>query len=124
MHNHQLNLPPVEVTPVNRVAVKQVNPLRWVRTALTRCDLSQRWLAAAMGISEPLVSAQLSDHEPTKHLSLRHLGKVDEVGFWREFCLLALEDLGFTVVICTPEEKAALAGVQVACAHYARVSQR
>jgi hypothetical protein len=35
-----------------------------------------------------------------------------------------LEDLGFCVVIVTPEEKAALGDVQFACANYARMVQR
>lgn len=100
--------------------VNSVNTLRWVRESLRKCGLSQTYLAAAMGISKPLVSAQLSDHEPDKHLSMRRLGHVDDVNFWREFALLILEDLGFSVVVMDEDQRAAWHQLQVAQANYQR----
>jgi transcriptional regulator with XRE-family HTH domain len=131
--HHQLRIPPMEVQavnpPVNRSSaaavnspVKTVNPLRWVREALKRARLSQTYFASALGISEPLVSAQLSEHNPDKHLSLRRMGGVDDVSFWREFCLLCLEDLGFRVVIMTPEQYEAHEHLVASANQYARAS--
>lgn len=120
----QLSLGPMEVKPLNRSAVKSVNPLKCLREARVTVGLKLAAMASAMGISEPLLSAQLSDHDETKHLSLRRLGRVQDVGLWREFCLQMLEDCGFCVVIVTPDQKAALVDVQAACAAYARVMMR
>lgn len=131
--HHQLYMPPTLVEPLPRelnrlpespvkTSVERFNPLKCVRTTLDRLHLSQRWFAATLGISEQLVSAQLSDHNDDKHLSLRRLGRVEDVSFWKEFFLLGLEDLGFCVVLVTPEQKAALVSLQAASAHYTKVS--
>jgi transcriptional regulator with XRE-family HTH domain len=133
--NHQLNLPPAEVEPINRqakatprnltgdsenltAAAKLINPLRWLRLARERAKLSQRYLASRMEISEQLLSAQLSDHEPDKHLSLRRLGRVPDRELWKEFFLLGLEDLGFKVVVMEPEQFEARNELQRAVVNY------
>jgi hypothetical protein len=102
----QLNLPPTLVTTVNKrpPSVNRVNPLAWVREAILLSRLSQGYVAAAMGISEPLLSAQLSDHNDDKHLSLRRLARVDEAGFWCEFALCILESFGKHVIVMTQEQ--------------------
>jgi hypothetical protein len=139
--NHQLNLPPAEVEPVNRQAkanlrdstapagystapVEAINPLRWVRQSIAKVGLSQRYMACAMGISEQLFSIQVLGQVDDKHLSLRRLGKVDDVNFWREFALLILEDLGFQVVVMDQEQHAAWKQLQVAQANWQRESAR
>lgn len=137
----QLNLPPAEVQKVNQPSrmvnyatdgrltptiapVKRVNLLRITREAIKRAHLSQTWFASALGISEPLVSAQLSDHAEDKHLSMRRMGRIDEAGFWREFLMLLAEDIGLTVVVLDAEQKQALTNLQTASAEWARVSVR
>jgi hypothetical protein len=102
----QLNLPPTEVTTVNKrpTAVNRVNPLGWVREAILLSGLKQGAMAYAMGISEPLLSAQLSDHNEDKHLSLRRLARVDEAGFWCELALCILESFGKHVIVMTQEQ--------------------
>lgn len=127
--SRQLNLPPTEVKAVNHVLnrfqvapVKSVNWLRIARTARERAQLKLAAMAEMMGISEPLLSAQLSDHEDGKHLSMRRLGRVNDASFLREFALLLLEDLGLSVIVVTVEQKAALDRLQAASADYARVS--
>lgn len=131
----QLNLPPTEVHPVSRTVnrpslppvtrpVNGLNPLRWVREALSRARLSQGYLAAAMGISEPLISAQLSEHAPGKHLSMRRLGRVQDTGFWREFALLILEDLGLAVVVMDRDQYQAYQHLATAALHYTHVTER
>jgi hypothetical protein len=102
----QLNLPPLEVTSVNKrtPSVNRVNPLTWVREAILLSRLSQGYVAAAMGISEPLLSAQLSDHNDDKHLSLRRLAGVDDARFWCEFALCILESFGKHVIVMTQEQ--------------------
>lgn len=131
--HHQLTIGPLEVPSVNREVnrsqaapvnqtVKTVNPLGWVRESLNRTRLSQTYLAAAMGISEPLVSAQLSEHNVDKHLSMRRLGRVEDVGFWKEFALLILEDLGFHVVVMNHAQYEAHGRMVAAANDYARVN--
>lgn len=124
----QRNLPPMLVNPVSpvaaKVAVKRLNPLNLVRQAREKCGMKLASMADAMGISEPLLSAQLSEQEGTKHLSVRRMTGIEDVSFWREFALLILEDLGFTVVLVTPEQKSALTDLQAASAQYAKVSAR
>jgi hypothetical protein len=102
----QLNLPPTEVTTVNKrtPSVNRVNPLGWVREAILLSGLKQGAMAYAMGISEPLLSAQLSDHNEDKHLSLRRLSGVDDAGFWCEFALCILESFGKRVIVMTQEQ--------------------
>jgi hypothetical protein len=101
----QLNLPPLEVTKVNRrLPVHHVNPLSWVREAIIRARLSQGYMAAAMGISEPLLSAQLSDHNEDKHLSFRRLSGVDDAGFWCALALCILESFGRRAVVMTEQQ--------------------
>jgi hypothetical protein len=102
----QLNLPPTEVTTVNKrtPSVNRVNPLGWVREAILLSGLKQGAMAYAMGISEPLLSAQLSDHNEDKHLSLRRLSGVDDAGFWCEFALCILESFGKHVIVMTQEQ--------------------
>lgn len=132
-HSLQRPLPPMEVQPitprVNRTqgetvksVGKAVNPLRWLREALRRAHLSQTYLASAMGISEPLLSAQLSEHNTDKHLSLRRLAGAEDVTLWKEFCLLALEDLGFHVVVMDVEEYEAHQQLRAASLNYARTA--
>lgn len=127
----QIPLPPALVQPVNpgvnRSAaqpVKRVNPLAWVRGALLRTQSPQRWLAAVLDISEPLLSAQLSDHNADKHLSLRRLGRVEDVSFWKEFFLLGLEDLGFHVVVMDDAQYEAHQQLTASAVTYARTSSR
>jgi hypothetical protein len=101
----QLNLPPLEVTSVhNRRPVKGINPLFWVREAIIRARLSQTYMAAAMGISEALLSAQLSDHNEDKHLSMRRLGGVDDAGFWCSVALCILESFGKHAIVMTEQQ--------------------
>jgi hypothetical protein len=102
----QLTLGPMEVTTVNKpkLPVKNINPLAWVREAILLSRLSQGYMAAAMGISEPLLSAQLSDHNTDKHLSLRRLSRVDDEGFWCELALSILECFGKRAVVMTEEQ--------------------
>jgi transcriptional regulator with XRE-family HTH domain len=133
VHHHQLHIPPMEVHSVNREVnrtsaapvnspVNAVNPLRWAREALRRAGLSQTYFAAALGISEPLVSAQLSEHNTDKHLSLRRMRGVQEVSYWKEFFLLGLEDLGFRVVVMTQEQYEAHEHLVASANQYARVA--
>ena len=128
IHSVQINLPPTLVNPVNpshgRVKVKRLNPLNLVRRAREKCGMKLAAMAMSMGISEPLLSAQLSEQELTKHLSMRKLASVEDVNFWKEFALLILEDLGFSVVVMTPAEKSALAALQSASATYTELIQR
>jgi hypothetical protein len=70
-----------------------------------------------MGIGESLLSAQLSDHEE-KHLSLRRLSRVPDVGLWKEFALLLLEDLGFTVIVLDQDQASAFHQLQAASAKF------
>jgi hypothetical protein len=81
-----------------------VNPLSWVREAIIRARLSQGYMAAAMGISEPLLSAQLSDHNEDKHLSFRRLSGVDDAGFWCALALCILESFGKRAVVMTEQQ--------------------
>lgn len=128
--HHQLNLPATLVESINpsivaatvpsTAPVDFINPLRWVREAIAKCGLSQRYMAAAMGISEQLFSIQVLGRTDDKHLSMRRLGHVDDVNFWREFALLILEDLGFTVVVMDQDQRAAWHQLQVAQANYQR----
>jgi hypothetical protein len=73
--------------------------------------MKQSAMASYMGISTPLLSAQLSDMEPTKHLSIRRLMRITDPIFWQELALLILEDLGLSVIVVTPEDKAAVEGI-------------
>lgn len=123
--HHQLNLPPVEVQPVNRSqgkTVKSINLLKITRQALTKNGLSSRWLSSLFGCSEALISAQLSDHHEEKHLSMRKMGRIEESGFWTEFLMLLAEDLGLEVIVVTPEQKQAIRDVVSASANLQRVN--
>ncbi len=119
----QLNLPPLEVTPLNRREGESFPILRLARQARERCGLKQAAMAAYMGISEPLLSAQFSELEIDKHLSLRRLGRVTVHEFWREFAFGILSALGLTVVVVSGAEREALADLQVAISRYVRASQ-
>jgi hypothetical protein len=137
----QFNLPPALVEPLNRPVepinrpsekrfnsstklAKPVNLLRIVRTALDRCSLSNRWFAAVIGVSEQLSSSQLQDDRDDKHLSMRRMGRIDEVSFWREFLLLLAEDIGLCVVVLDEEQHAALTSLQNSSATFARVMSK
>jgi hypothetical protein len=127
----QIPLPPALVQSVNpgvnrsgAGAVKRVNPLAWVRGALVRSQLPQRWLAAVLDISEPLLSAQLSDHNTEKHLSLRRMGRIEDASFWKEFFLLGLEDLGFHVVVMDEAQYEAHQQLTASAVTYARSTSR
>jgi hypothetical protein len=125
----QLNLPPTTVVSVNRSQpfgqpkqVVAVNLLRIVRQALVKSSLSQDWLSALFGCSKQLISAQLSDEQDEKHLSMRKMGRIDDAGFWKEFLLLLAEDLGLEVMVVTPEQKQAIRDVMAASANLQRVN--
>jgi hypothetical protein len=125
----QLNLPPTTVVSVNRSQpfgqpkqVVAVNLLRIVRQALVNSSLSQDWLSALFGCSKQLISAQLSDEQDEKHLSMRKMGRIDDAGFWKEFLLLLAEDLGLEVMVVTPEQKQAIRDVMAASANLQRVN--
>jgi hypothetical protein len=127
----QLNLPPMPVEALNpkrfsssTAPLRTPNLLKVTRTALDKCDLKKRWLAALFGCSEQLIGAQLSDDQPEKHLSMRKMGRIDDAGFWREFLYLLAEDLGPEVVIVTPEQREAQTQLTAAAANYVRALSR
>ena len=120
----QLNLPPVEVKAINRKEGESAIPvLSMVRRARELCGLKQASMAAYMGISEPLLSAQLSDADTDKHLSLRRLSRVTVRDFWALFALLLIEDCGLSVQVLTPQERDALLDMHSAITRYAQVSE-
>jgi len=130
--HHQLHIPPMEVEPLYRSVgqtvkpaartVKSVNLLKITRQALEKSHLKHRWLASLFGCSEQLISAQLSDHAEDKHLSMRKMGRIEELGFWREFLHLLAEDLGYDVLVVTPDQKQAIRDLLAASANLQRVN--
>jgi hypothetical protein len=103
----QLNLPPLEVQRLNQPVVNQamaaqakldIAPVRWFREAAHLADCSQTYLASAFGISEALLSAQLSE-QPDKHLSLHRAAGVKDVDFWCYFALRILHGIGLCAVV-------------------------
>jgi hypothetical protein len=103
----QLNLPPVEVKPLydrRLAASRPITPLKWWRDAALQAQLSGRYMAAAMCISEALYSAQSSDHCPDKHLSLRRAAGVNDAKFWLYLALAILQGIGLRAVVMDEEQ--------------------
>jgi hypothetical protein len=126
----QLNLPPLEVQRLNQPVVNQamashvkpdINPLKWFREAAHLAECSQTYLASAVGVSEALLSAQLSGQQD-KHLSLKRAAGIEDVDFWCYFALRILHGIGLYAVVMTAvqyEVHLSMVAAQVATAREA-----
>ena len=53
---------------------------------------------------------------------MRKMSRVDDVVYWREFLDLLAEDLGYEVIVVTPEQKQAIRELIAASANLQRVN--
>lgn len=115
-----VNPPPVSTKPSGPVNLHSVTRRAMQRASTDRERLTNRWLAAVCDSSEQAIGQQLAD-DLDKNLPTRKMQRIRETGFWREFALLILEDLGLDAYVLEAEQRDAQYALLAAAAQYTRV---